>query len=113
MPKSKEKGRTEGPRSSAKTTAERLFHSSLIRNKIRRQQAYQQERQQRNKEKRARREQRRREREQLGDKVNLNSINIIYHRLLEKESGFLKNLNTQAYILSCSCQPWRFFFFHC
>ena len=80
MPKTRERTRTaapEGPRSSAKTTAQRLFHSSLIRNKIRRQLAYQQEKQERLKDKRARREQRQREREQLGDEVSRKYISIV------------------------------------
>jgi len=59
------------PRSSAKATAQRIFVSSAVRNKLRRQSLYQRERQQRTRERKARREQRKREREQLGDKVQL------------------------------------------
>ena len=57
------------PRGSAKAVEMRLFPSSCVRNKVRRQTLYKAERLQRNKERRARRERRRKEREQLGDKV--------------------------------------------
>ena len=59
------------PRSSAKATAQRIFVSSAVRNKLHRQSLYQRERQQRTKERRARREQRKKERERLGDEVQL------------------------------------------
>lgn len=62
---------SEPPRSSAKATVERLFRSSAIRNKLRRQAVFEQERAQRSREKRERREQRRREREELGDEVSV------------------------------------------
>ena len=74
MGKPKPKGKataaaTEPPRSSARATVQRIFPSSRMRNKLRRQLAWEREKQQKMKEKRARREQRRKEREQLGDKV--------------------------------------------
>ena len=59
------------PRSSAKAVERRLFPSSTVRNKVRRQTLYKAERLQRNKERRLRREKKKKEREQLGDKVML------------------------------------------
>ena len=60
---------TTVPRSSAKSIEKRLFPSSCVRNKLRRQSLYKAERSQRSKDRKQRRERRKKEREQLGDKV--------------------------------------------
>lgn len=56
-------------RSSARSIEKRLFPSSAVRNKVRRQTLFKAEKIQRNKDRRLRREKRKKEREQLGDKV--------------------------------------------
>ena len=70
------------PRGSAKAIEMRLFPSSCVRNKVRRQTLYKAERLQRNKERRTRREKRRKEREQLGDKVPTRSRATSGHAFL-------------------------------
>ncbi len=73
-------GHSEPPRSSAKATVDRLFRSSSIRNKLRRQAVFQQEKAQKIREKRERRQQRKKEREELGDEVG--ELWLITHVLL-------------------------------
>ena len=76
---------TEGPpRSSVKAIEKKLFPSSAVRNKVRRQTLYKAERIQRNKERRQRREKRKKEREQLGEKVTVLSSTAIINNYYEK-----------------------------
>ena len=55
--------------SSAKSTIERVFHPSTVKNKLRRQEIFQKLKNQKSKERRDAREKRKKAREELGDQV--------------------------------------------
>ena len=81
--------------SSAKSTIERVFHPSTVKNKLRRQEIFQKLKHQKSKEKRETREKRKKEREELGDQVATRMPGLVY--LLEPSAPGSTQAGTKNY----------------